>query len=206
MDASYIKQSVTMRDALARYGQIDTGREQGRIPCPLHNGHDKNFAYKARSFKCFVCGESGSVIDFTMKLLGLSFSDACKRLNADFGLGLDDEPPSKESRAEALKMREARRAAEERERRRFIEETRREMEAIEAARREKERMEPFILAGEIFWPPGYGEASRKLDYLEYLRDEKVAAQYYAACEADWERKEAERNWREKSDLSRADSA
>ena len=195
MDASYIKQSVTMQDALARYGQIDTGREQGRIPCPLHNGHDKNFAYKARSFKCFVCGESGTVIDFTMKLLGLSFSDACKRLNADFGLGLDDAPPSKESRAEALKMREARREAEERERRRFIEETRREREAIEAARREKERLEPFILAGEIFWPPGYGEASRKLDYLEYLRDEKVATQYYAACEAEWERKEAERNGR-----------
>ena len=193
MDASYIKQSVTMRDALARYVMIDTGREQGRIPCPLHNGHDKNFAYKARSFKCFVCGESGTVIDFTMKLLGLSSSDACKRLNADFGLGMDDEPPSKESRAEALKMREARREAEERERRRFIEETRRDMERIDAARREKELLEPFILAGEIFWPPGYGEASLKLDYLEYLRDEKWATQYYAACEEAWERKEAERD-------------
>ena len=206
MDASYIKQSVTMRDVAERYGLHPNAA--GFINCPFHGEKTPSLKIDGRpgKFKCFGCGVGGDVIDFTAKLFNLSFSDACKRLNADFGLGLDDEPPSKESRAEALKMREARRAAEERERRRFIAETRREMEAIEAARREKERLEPFILAGEIFWPPGYGEASRKLDYLEYLRDEKVATQYYAACEEAWERKEAERNWREKSDLSRADSA
>ena len=58
--------------------------------CPFH--HEKSARFKAypgsRGFYCYGCHESGSVIDFVMKLFGLPFGDAIKKINDDFSLGL----------------------------------------------------------------------------------------------------------------------
>lgn len=86
--ASQIKSAVTMTDVCERYG-IDVNR-QGFAVCPFHN--EKTASLKiyqgARGFSCFGCGRSGDVISFTQTLFGLSFSDALKKLNSDFGLCL----------------------------------------------------------------------------------------------------------------------
>ena len=96
--AEEIKSRVTMTDVLTAYGIPISGR--GRIPCPLHHGKDKNFSYDDKWFKCFVCGESGSVVDFVMKLHTIGFRQALLRINEDLGLGLtsdtDTESPSRE--------------------------------------------------------------------------------------------------------------
>lgn len=67
----------------------------GFIKCPFHA--DKTASIKIypgmRGFHCFGCHEGGSVVDFVMKLFGLSFKDACARLNEDFRLGLDLAAP-----------------------------------------------------------------------------------------------------------------
>jgi DNA primase len=84
MTAEYIKQNVTMPDILTRYG-FGLGR-RNRIPCPIHNGRDDNFVYDDGHFKCFVCGESGTVNDFAMALYKISFPQAVVRIASDFGI------------------------------------------------------------------------------------------------------------------------
>jgi DNA primase len=45
-----------------------------RGPCPFHHGKDPNFSVTAGGgYKCFSCGETGSVFNFVMKNLGLDF-------------------------------------------------------------------------------------------------------------------------------------
>lgn len=90
--AEEIKSRVIMDDVLEVYG-LPTSKYK-RIPCPLHHGKDKNFSYSDKWFKCFVCGESGSVIDFAMKLHEIPFSEACVKLNYDLNLGLVSTTPS----------------------------------------------------------------------------------------------------------------
>ena len=85
--SALIKQSVTMPDVLAMYG-FNPGR-YNRIPCPIHNGVKRNFAYKEHGFVCYVCGATGDVISFVENLFGLSFKDACRKLDQDFNLGLN---------------------------------------------------------------------------------------------------------------------
>lgn len=110
--AEEIKSRVTMTDVLMAYGIPISGR--GRIPCPLHKGKDKNFSYTDKWFKCFVCGASGTVLDFTMQLFEIPFSEACVKLNYDLDLRIVNEPvdplEAKKQRAKLLAEREAKEA------------------------------------------------------------------------------------------------
>lgn len=83
--ADLIKQTLTMEQVLKRYGIKTTNH--GRTACPLHKGTGKNFSYKGRSFKCWVCGAHGTVIDFVMQYFNITFPEALVRLNEDFALG-----------------------------------------------------------------------------------------------------------------------
>lgn len=53
--------------------------------CPSHGSEHRSFAVNTakRLFVCYRCGATGSPIDYVMQLEGLSFRDACKRLEAD---------------------------------------------------------------------------------------------------------------------------
>ena len=84
--AAIIKQAVPMRDAVERY----TGQQivLNRICCPIHHGKDRNMRIYGRSYYCWVCHASGDVIQFVQAVCGVSFRDAMKRLNDDFGLHL----------------------------------------------------------------------------------------------------------------------
>ena len=56
--------------------------------CPFHTERTASFKVYTDSFYCFGCNESGTVIDFVMKLMGLSAIDAVRQLAADFRLNL----------------------------------------------------------------------------------------------------------------------
>lgn len=84
--AAEIKSAVSMRDVLSHYGFLTNDR--GRIACPIHGGKKPNFAYKDHSFKCWVCGASGTVLDFVMQYQGVDLIEAERILNEQFGLGL----------------------------------------------------------------------------------------------------------------------
>jgi len=84
--ADEIKSRVTMTDILNTYG---FHLVMGRMPCPFHNGKDRNFSVmRNRAYRCFVCGESGDQITFVERYFGLDFLNAIKKINDDFGLGL----------------------------------------------------------------------------------------------------------------------
>lgn len=165
--ADIIKDSVSMRDVLEMYG-FRTSR-YGRIPCPLHNGKDKNFAYKDRHFKCYVCGKSGTVIDFVMELFGLDFVEAVKRLNADFHLGLSNERPSDD---ELNALRERRLAKQRAEERWWAEYKKLATEHLYwhevSVYFAPERPETY---GTAYIHPLYAEAMKRLPYIEYLIEE-----------------------------------
>ena len=79
-----IKDRLTMRDVLERYGFS----AKKRIPCPLHNGKDNNFEIKEKNFMCYSQCGGGDVITFVQKLFNLSFTDALNKIDIDFGLNL----------------------------------------------------------------------------------------------------------------------
>ena len=110
--AEEIKSRVIMDDVLEAYG-LPTSKYK-RIPCPLHHGKDKNFSYSDKWFKCFVCGESGSVIDFAMKLHGIGFRQALLRINEDLRLGLTSDTEAKSPSRERSRLLTERREKEQR--------------------------------------------------------------------------------------------
>lgn len=89
--SSEIKKRVSALDVCRQYG-VDVNRA-GFTRCLWHN--EKTASLKIypgdRGFFCFGCHASGSALDLVMKLFDESVGDACKRLNADFRLGLIQE-------------------------------------------------------------------------------------------------------------------
>ena len=82
-----IKERLTMSEVLERYGYT----AKRRMPCPIHQGKDLNFEVKNKSWRCYSHCGSGDIISFVQKLFGLSFPDALKKIDIDFGLNLYGE-------------------------------------------------------------------------------------------------------------------
>ena len=88
---SQIKGQVSTRKAAEHYGYKVS--RNGMMCCPFH--HDRTPSMKVdQNFICFGCQEKGNVIDFTVKLVGLSPNDAAGKLIADMDLTVtnDDIP------------------------------------------------------------------------------------------------------------------
>ena len=114
-----VKERVPVPEAARNYGF--TMNRAGFISCPFHAERTPSLKLRPAGWKCYGCGEGGSVIDFVGKLFGLSLSDAVRKLNDDFSLGLPLTAPMTEQ--------EQRQAKEEADRRQFVSETMREYEA-----------------------------------------------------------------------------
>lgn len=96
--AAIIKNALAMHQMLEFYG-FDI--RHNRIPCPFHNGKNRNLGIKNDYYKCFVCGETGDIIDFVMKYFQIDFQTAVEKLNRDFNLGLNiGQKPSLRSNRE----------------------------------------------------------------------------------------------------------
>lgn len=59
--------------------------------CPFHGEKTPSFTVSPQKkiYKCFGCGEGGNVINFVMKMEGLSFPEACKQLGDEFGIEIE---------------------------------------------------------------------------------------------------------------------
>ena len=104
--AETVKRQLTMRQVLGAYGTAVN--VYGFAKCPFHN--EKTASFKAydgdKGYYCFGCGESGDVITFVMRFFGLSFKEALRKIDTDFGLCLFEKPT-------LLEYRKAQRAMEE---------------------------------------------------------------------------------------------
>lgn len=105
--ASEIKQAINMRDVCEAYG-VNINRS-GFCRCCFHSEKTASMKIYRDGYKCYGCGAAGSQIDFVMKYFGLSFPDACAKINSDFNLGL---PIGK--KLSLRQQRDAERAAKER--------------------------------------------------------------------------------------------
>lgn len=104
-----IKHSVSVRDICDRYG-IEVNRA-GFAKCPFHNEKTASMRVFKDGVKCFGCGEYAlTSIDFVMKLFGLSFYDACVKINSDFCLNLPigKQPTLREIRESEKRLKEIR--------------------------------------------------------------------------------------------------
>lgn len=81
-----IKDRLTMSDVLWKYG-YEPNRAKF-ICCPFHNEKTPSMKIFEKDYHCFGCGEHGDVITFVQKLFNLSFLEAMRKIDTDFGLNL----------------------------------------------------------------------------------------------------------------------
>ena len=68
-----------------------------RGPCPFHSGKGDNFSVlPGKGFRCFVCGETGSVFTFVQKHLGMDFVEAVKLVGEKSGIVVEEVQRRKE--------------------------------------------------------------------------------------------------------------
>ena len=102
--AEIVKSKVSVPSAVSRY--LSTVKVvHNRIPCPIHNGTDRNLLLHQDHFYCFVCGEGGDVIRLVRHIFGCDFRTALERLNKDFCLDLP--LGTKPSDAERIKLKQS---------------------------------------------------------------------------------------------------
>lgn len=81
---------LTIRQVVELYFNVQINRN-GFCCCPLHQG-DRDPSFKiydrTNSFYCFGCHKGGDVVRFVQDYFHESASDAVKRLDSDFALGL----------------------------------------------------------------------------------------------------------------------
>ena len=67
--------------------------------CPFHEDSHPSLSFLVRknTFRCFVCGASGGVIDLAMKVLGKDFKDACRWLADEHNIILTEWKPAEKA-------------------------------------------------------------------------------------------------------------
>ena len=161
-----IKDRLTMRDVLERYGYTT----KRRIPCPLHNGKDNNFEVKEKSWRCYSHCGNGDVISFVQQLFGLSFLDALKKIDIDFGLNLYGEHTFEELRKSHYRQKQVQ--AERERKKREKEQADAEYWAVfdEWKRLDDNKRNYAPKTPDEELHPLFVEALQKLAYQEYLLD------------------------------------
>lgn len=111
-NADAIKQNVSMKDILNRYG-LSLGR-RGAMRCPFHREKTPSFKIydNGKKYHCFGCGEDGDVISFTMKYYNINYAQAITRLATEFGIPLRGAHISLKDRIKAREERTKRKQAE----------------------------------------------------------------------------------------------
>ena len=161
-----IKHQLTMDEDLSHYGY----EPKKRMPCPLHNGCDKNFEIKGKYWRCYSHCGNGDTISFVQKLFGLSFPDTLKKIDTDFNLGLYEHISNRKSLDIA---RQAHQRKKERERQKQeIEDVKNRYWDIfgEWARLDRNKTLYAPKTPDDERHPLFVEALQKLAYQEYLLD------------------------------------
>lgn len=73
-----LKLTSSLKDELIKYG-IEVN-SNGFCKCPFHGEKTASFKVYGNRYYCFGCHEHGDVITFIMKIEGIGFGEACRRL------------------------------------------------------------------------------------------------------------------------------
>jgi DNA primase len=88
-----IRERADLVEIVAEHTRLKRSGRTFRGPCPLHGGEGPNFSVDpAKGFyKCFVCGEGGSVFTFLQRHLGMSFPEAVRAVAERVGIEIPEE-------------------------------------------------------------------------------------------------------------------
>ena len=146
-----IRARVPARDAAERYGLRFRGN---RAPCPWHDDTHPDLAfYENGTCYCHACHHGGDAAALTARIFGLSMREAARKLNADFGLGLDTEAPVPQAERNRIEWeRERRRQEQDRQRQEWV--------FLCRVRREADRaVEKAAARGDLAWDdPAFARA------------------------------------------------
>ncbi|MDO5028502.1 MAG: DNA primase [Bacillota bacterium] len=83
-----IKDRADIVDIVSQYVDLKKAGANYKGLCPFHGEKTPSFTVSPQKkiYKCFGCGEGGNVINFVMKMEGLSFPEACKKLGDQYGV------------------------------------------------------------------------------------------------------------------------
>ena len=111
-----VKERVTAREAAEMYGMRFRGK---RARCPWHADNHPDLAfYDNGTCYCHACHAGGDAVSLTAQIFGLSMTDAARKLNDDFHLGIEaDKPVSVIVRNQIEQRRQERKKAAEEKRR-----------------------------------------------------------------------------------------
>ncbi len=89
-----VKSKNDIVDVIGSYINLN---DKNKAICPFHQDHSPSFSVHPdkQIYKCFSCGESGNVITFVEKFLGITFQEAVKVLADKSGIKLNIKSPKK---------------------------------------------------------------------------------------------------------------
>jgi DNA primase len=96
-----ISSKVEAADIIGRYVQLKTRGRKAIGLCPFHNERTPSFSVDLERglWYCFGCSEGGSVYNFLMRIEGLNFPQAVKKLADEVGVPLElndaDDPEAR---------------------------------------------------------------------------------------------------------------
>ncbi len=89
-----IKARVDLADLISSYGVVvKSAGSSKKACCPFHGEKTPSFNINERKgfYHCFGCGESGDAIKFVMKMDGLTFIEAVKKLASQCGVEIKEK-------------------------------------------------------------------------------------------------------------------
>nr|WP_320114933.1 DNA primase [uncultured Desulfuromonas sp.] len=105
---SQVRERVDIVDVISGYVQLKHSGDNHLGLCPFHNEKTPSFNVNSsrQIFHCFGCGVGGNVFSFLMRMEGLAFPQAVKRLADQVGVDIPDDEPSPEEVRRRLEREE----------------------------------------------------------------------------------------------------
>ncbi len=103
-----VRDRTDIVELVSRYVNLKRSGANHMGLCPFHSEKSPSFSVHGgrQFFHCFGCGEGGDVISFLMKIEGLTFPDAVRRLADQAGIDLEERQLSpEEERQQQLRQR-----------------------------------------------------------------------------------------------------
>jgi hypothetical protein len=94
VDVDRVRAQIDLVELVGREVKLRRNGKTWRGRCPIHGGDRDSLRVKAVRWECFACGERGDVVDWVMKVQGLSFRAAVEYLLP--GLGNPSVDPAEE--------------------------------------------------------------------------------------------------------------
>ncbi|WP_316347521.1 DNA primase [Desulfuromonas acetoxidans] len=105
---SQVRERVDIVDVVSGYVKLKHSGDNHLGLCPFHSEKTPSFNVNSsrQIFHCFGCGVGGNVFSFLMRMEGLAFPQAVKRLADQVGVVIPDDEPSPEEVRRRLEREE----------------------------------------------------------------------------------------------------